>query len=152
MIAPVSVARCKSYDHVEVSRSLTECLGRIGGIDKFVNPGDNVVLKANLLCPSRPSRGTTTHPSVVAAVAKMVRRIGGRPLIVDSPGGIPRYTSSNLRELYHVTGMVDAAEKGHAELNFDTSFVSVSIPDAKLIRRFDVIKPVLEADCAINLP
>jgi uncharacterized protein (DUF362 family)/Pyruvate/2-oxoacid:ferredoxin oxidoreductase delta subunit len=152
MIPQVSVTRCNSYDHVEVSRSLAECLGRIGGLDKFVNPGDNVALKVNLLCSAEPSRAVTTHPSLVAAVAKMVRRIGARPLIVDSPGGVARYTESNLRELYEVTGMADAAEKGGAELNLDTSFISVSAPDGKLIKRFDVIKPVLEADCVINLP
>jgi len=63
-----------------------------------------------------------------------------------------RYTESNLRELYQARGMVDAAEKGQAELNFDTSFVSVPVPDGKLIKRFDVVRPVLEADCVINLP
>jgi len=57
MIAPVSVSRCDSYDDEEVANSLAECLGRIGGIERFVKPGYNVALKANLVSPTGPSRG-----------------------------------------------------------------------------------------------
>jgi uncharacterized protein (DUF362 family)/NAD-dependent dihydropyrimidine dehydrogenase PreA subunit len=152
MSLPVSVARCDSYDDSAVSRSLAKCLKQIGGIEKFVKPEDRVALKVNLLCAAKPSKAVTTHPSVVAAVAKMVGEVGAKAIIVDSPGGGARYTRGALRDIYRVTGMIDAADAAKAKLNYDTSFESVSVPSGKLVRRFDIIKPIIEADAVINLP
>jgi ferredoxin len=47
--------------------------------------------------------------------------------------------------------MTDAAEEAGVALNFDTGYEAVSYPDGKLTKRFDVIKPVLNADGVINL-
>ena len=152
MRIPVSVVKCNNYSEPNVSRALSKCLKQIGGIERFVKSGDRVALKVNLLCAATPSRAVTTHPSVVTAVAKIVEGVGGEATIVDSPGAVARYTASNLRNLYQVTGMVEAADKGGAKLNYDTSSVSVSIPNGKLVKRFDIIKPILEADVVINLP
>ncbi len=152
MKIPVSVVKCDNYSEPNVSGALSKCLKQIGGIERFVKSGDRVALKVNLLCAATPSRAVTTHPSVVAAIAKIVEGAGGKATIVDSPGAVARYTASNLRNLYQVTGMTEAADEGGAKLNYDTSSVSVSVPNAKLVKRFDIIKPILEADVVINLP
>jgi uncharacterized protein (DUF362 family)/NAD-dependent dihydropyrimidine dehydrogenase PreA subunit len=149
---PVSVIKCNSYEYPAIFESLENCLERIGGIRRFVKRRDIVALKVNLLCPATPDRAVTTHPAVVACVAKMVGEAGGEPIIVDSPGGGARYTTSSLRDLYGRTGMKEVAEKGLAKLNYDTSFVSVSFSEGKLVKRFDVIRPILDADVVINLP
>ncbi len=144
--------KCHSYDYSEIYRCLAKCLDRIGGIRRFVNPGYRVALKVNLLSAATPDKAVTTHPSVVAAVGKMVREAGADAMIVDSPGGVTRYTPTALKDLYHVTGMIKAAEISGATLNYDTSFEHVSNPNGKLIKRFEIIKPILEADAVINLP
>jgi len=149
---PVSAVKCNSYEYAAIFESLTKCLERIGGIQRFVKPGDTVALKVNLLCAATPDKAVTTHPAVVACAARMVREVGAEPIIVDSPGGGARYTTSSLRDLYDKTGMKEAAEKGTAKLNYDTSFESVPHSEGKLVKRFDVIRPILDADVVINLP
>jgi len=38
------------------------------------------------------------------------------------------------------------------ELNYDTSFKSVSFPEGGILKRFEVLEPILDADLIINLP
>jgi len=149
---PVSVVKCGNYNDSKVSESVAKCLERIGGMDRFVKPGMRVALKVNLLCAARPSKAITTHPSIVATVARMVKKVGAEAVIVDSPGGGTRYTASTLRDIYQTTGMIDVAERTGARLNYDTSFEIVSFPKGKLLKRLEIIKPILDADAVVNLP
>jgi uncharacterized protein (DUF362 family)/NAD-dependent dihydropyrimidine dehydrogenase PreA subunit len=152
MKAQVSAVRCKDYNDSEVFRRLTECLELIGGIERFVKPGAKVALKPNLLAATEPDQAVTTHPSVVSGLAKIVGQVGGEPFIVDSPGGTVGYNPASLKTLYDATGMMDVAEKTSTRLNYDTSFRIVPHPTGKLVRRFEIIRPILEADVMINLP
>ena len=113
--------------------------------------GEHIVLKVNLLREARPDEAVSTHPAVVAAVARMVMKEEAKPLIADSPGSGFRYTKAVLEKIYHTNGMWQAAQDSGAELNFDTSFENLSFPEGKLIKCFDVITPVLKADGILNL-
>ena len=86
----VCITRCPSYDDAEVSRALQEVTAPFGGFGAAVRPGQRVVLKVNLLRGSRPEQAVTTHPAVVAAVARAVRDAGATAVLADSPGsGLP---------------------------------------------------------------
>ncbi|MGD0278381.1 MAG: DUF362 domain-containing protein, partial [Smithella sp.] len=52
---------------------------------------------------------------------------------------------------YRETGMLEAAEASGGKLNFDCSFREVSYPEGKLIKRFEVISPVIDSDGVFNL-
>ena len=45
----------------------------IGGIEKFVSPGQKVLLKPNLLGTFEPDKAVTTHPELVKAIAVTAR-------------------------------------------------------------------------------
>ena len=145
----VYVVKCGDYAHAE--SKINELLDKMGGMNRFVGKGEDIVLKVNLLREARPEEAVSTHPAVVAAVARMVMKEGAKPLIADSPGSGFRYTKTVLEKIYHTNGMWQAAEDSGAELNFDTSFENVSFPDGKLIKRFEVITPVLKAGGMLNL-
>ena len=57
----------------------------LGGMGRFVEKGDKVLLKVNLLSARDPDTAVTTHPEMVRAVAMAVKKAGGRPYIGDSP-------------------------------------------------------------------
>ena len=59
----------------------------LGGMERFVDKGDRVLLKVNLLSAKDPQKAVTTHPEFIRAVATAVRKSGGHPYIGDSPGG-----------------------------------------------------------------
>lgn len=50
-----------------------------------ITPGIRVLIKPNLLMPSRPKQAILTHPLVVRAVAEYVLERGGQCRIADSP-------------------------------------------------------------------
>lgn len=146
----VSVVRCKSYDEREVERAVDECLSLLGGIDQFVRRGETILLKPNLLAPTPPSRGVTTHPSVIRALARRVGDAGARALIADSPGSPVEVPV--LSSFYRITGMEAAAEATGAALGFDLSEVAVNNPDGKFVKTIPVARVMAECDGMINVP
>ena len=144
----VYAASCPDYEQAEVCiRALVE---QMGGMDRFVRPGERIVLKANLLRAAPPESAICTHPAVVEAVARLVKEAGGTPVICDSPGGA-LHKEAVLRSLYEKTGMAAAAAAAGAELSMDSSTRTVSLPEGKVLRQAEIITPVAEADGVIDL-
>ena len=144
----VFAASCPDYSQAEACiRALLE---QMGGMGRFVRPGERIVLKANLLRAAPPESAICTHPAVVEAVAKLVKEAGGTPVICDSPGGA-LHKEAVLRSLYEKTGMAAAAAAAGAELAMDSSTRTVSLPEGKVLRQAEIITPVAEADGVIDL-
>ena len=144
----VYAASCPDYGQAEGAiRALVE---QMGGMGRFVRPGERIVLKANLLRAAPPESAICTHPAVVEAVARLVKEAGGTPVICDSPGGA-LHKEAVLRSLYEKTGMAAAAAAAGAELSMDSSTRSVSLPEGKVLRQAEIITPVAEADGVIDL-
>ena len=144
----VYVMPCADYGQTEAA--LRNTLERMGGMERFVKPGERILLKVNLLRPAPPESAVCTHPAVAAAVAALVREAGGTPVIADSPGGALQ-KESVLRHLYEKTGMARAAAQSGAELSFDTSARLVSLPRGRALRQAEVIAPAAEADGVFDL-
>ena len=81
----VSFIRAESYDQQPLAQSLLNVLAPLGGIEAFVQPGQRVLLKPNLLTGSRPQRECVTRIELVAVIARLVRAAGGEPFLGDSP-------------------------------------------------------------------
>ena len=144
----VYAASCPDYEQAEGAiRALVE---QMGGMGRFVRPGERIVLKANLLRAAPPESAICTHPAVVEAVARLVKEAGGTPVICDSPGGA-LHKEAVLRSLYEKTGMAGAAAAAGAELSMDSSTRTVSLPEGKVLRQAEIITPVAEADGVIDL-
>jgi uncharacterized protein (DUF362 family)/Pyruvate/2-oxoacid:ferredoxin oxidoreductase delta subunit len=149
MDTKVFIVRCPDYEHVR--DRMTELLALMGGMGSFATSGEKIVLKPNLLQPAKPEQAVTTHPAVVAAVARLVKNEGARPLIVDSPGSGYPYTERTLHKFYRTCGMQQVSDEEGIELNVNTRYKHVAYPKGELIKRFEVITPVLEADGVVNL-
>jgi uncharacterized protein (DUF362 family)/NAD-dependent dihydropyrimidine dehydrogenase PreA subunit len=145
----VYVVWCPDYDQVGVR--MAELLDLMGGMGRFVAPGERIVLKANLLRPAEPDKAATTHPAVVAAVGELTRQEGAIPVIVDSPGSGYEYNEWTLKRVYRVCGMHDAAQETGIDVNLDTRYRAVSFPGGELVKHFEMITPVIEADGVLNL-
>ena len=152
MTPQVAIVKCPNYQQPAVERAVRESIDLLGGMGQFVQPGQKVLLKVNLLSATPPERGIVTHPAVVEAMVRLVQEAGGNPLIADSPGGSVPYTEAGLRRIYEASGLLEVAERTGAALNWDTSYEEVSHPEGFLVKRLEVIKPVLEADVVISMP
>ena len=145
----VYLAACPDYGQAEAK--LREAVAALGGMERFVRPGERILLKANLLRAAPPESAICTHPAVAAAAAKLVAEAGGTAVITDSPGGA-LHKEAVLRGLYEKTGMAQAAAASGAELCYDASTRTVSLPAGRVLKQAEVIAPVAEADGVFDLP
>ena len=148
-VTAVSIARCETYQADQVRHALISALEPLGGIGAFVQAGQRVLLKPNVVMPIHPKRAITTHPAVVEAMVKLVQEAGCEVVIFDS-GPVP--TGLVLRRAYRDAGIMEVAERTGASLCDDTVAVQVSAPESVLLKRLDLIKLCQEVDAVISLP
>ena len=140
----VALVRCHTYQLNMLRNQLQELLEPLGGISRFVRPGQRVLLKPNLLAAKTPEAAVTTHPAVVQAVAELVQQAGGEVLIGDSPG------IGSLEKVAEKSGIMAAAQAVGARLVAFQATARISAGGT--FRQLELSKDYLEADVVINLP
>lgn len=133
------------------AREMVErALRPFGGIEKFVRPGDTVVLKPNAAWLRTPEQAANTNPEVVAAVIELCKKAGAKRIL------IVEHTCDNpATACFEMSGIRRAAEAGGAVIvnaNAEGLYRPVNITGAKALQQTQVARDVLEADCFINLP
>lgn len=144
----VSVSSCIEYDEDLIKNKMSDLLGKLGGIESYIKPGQDVMLKVNLLMDKPAEAMVTTHPLVVKVIASMVKDAGANPIIGDSPGG--PFNKVLLERAYQKTGLAKVAEKLDIELNYNIE--QVDIPFAGSINKSFVLgKYITDVDVIINI-
>jgi len=146
----VALIRCPDYDPAAVETAVRRAVDLLGGMGRFVRPGQRVLVKPNLLLPTHPDGAIVTHPAVVRAVVLLVQEAGGRVLIADNPGVSTIHYA--WRRAYERTGLAAVAAETGAELNTEIVAVQRPYPDGHLIKAVDTCTFVTEADVIISLP
>jgi uncharacterized protein (DUF362 family) len=90
--APVSLARCKTYDSSELVPTLAKMFDQIGGLGRLVK-GKTVAMKINLGAPVGYRLGylpleetNFSHPAVIAATVHLMAKAGARRIrVLESP-------------------------------------------------------------------
>jgi uncharacterized protein (DUF362 family) len=139
----VSLLNARSYELVALRTSLERLLEPLGGISAFVKSGDRVLLKPNLLTGARPTKECITRPEVIYTVAQMVKEVGGKPFLGDSPAfgsakGVAR--TNGLLE------MLEELDVPIVEFHGDRYATGGSLEHLRLS------KEAMNADVVINLP
>jgi len=128
--------------------SFQQAIGALGGLERFVRPGDRVLLKVNAAFAAPPLIGATSHPDLVAQVAKACFDVGAAVVFVtDNPINDPA-------SCFELTGIAGAARGVGAELILprDDLFTEVSVDGGRLIRQWPVLyAPVSRVDKLIGL-
>ena len=144
-MATVSIVRA-TYSNPEIETLLAP----IGGMKRFVQKNEKVLLKVNLLSSKGPEKAVTTHPEFVKDVAKAVRQAGGKPYIGDSPAGT--FSKRSLTKAYRMSGLENLAAEEKIPLNFNTGVKKLDIPEGKRLQRSPIGAYALNADKIIALP
>lgn len=123
-------------------------LGALGGMNRFVRPGDRVVIKVNAAFASPPAICATSHPDLVQAVVKACVDAGASDVLVtDNPINDPA-------SCFRLTGIGPAARAAGGRIVLPTAdqFADVTLSGARLIRDWPVlVGPLFDADCLIGL-
>ena len=142
----LSVARGEDY-----AALVAKVLAPLGGMGRFVKPGDRVVIKPNIGWDRSPEQGATTHPLVVKALVLQALAAGAaRVLVFDRTCNEQRrcYANSGIEAaLTEITDSRAAIE--HVD---PRKFVPVDIARGKSITKWEIYKDALDCDCYINVP
>ncbi len=134
-----------------VPAALTQtALAAIGGIERFVKDGDDVIVKPNICVDFRTFEyGATTNPEVVAALVELCLGAGARRVrVMDNPFG------GSAESAYARSGIADAvtAAGGQMEVMNPAKFRETEIPEGRDISSWPVYQEVLNADVVIDVP
>ena len=92
-----TMAIAHGTDH---DKAIRAAIGALGGMQRFIQKGDVVMLKPNVAFDRSPALAATTHPEALRAVARLVLEAGASKVIVaDNPINSPAgcFLKSGLR-------------------------------------------------------
>jgi uncharacterized protein (DUF362 family)/NAD-dependent dihydropyrimidine dehydrogenase PreA subunit len=142
----LAISRCAIYEKEQVFEAVERVVDNLGGMDRFVRPGQRVLLKPNLLTAAAPEKAVTTHPFIVEAVIRLVNQLGGKVLLGDSPG------FGSLEWVLSACGYDYLLEKYDLKLADFTNSLSRNQPNGKMVNKIPVARVLEEVDVIINLP
>lgn len=151
-----SPAPVQAYPDLVVGRGgepealVRQSLAALGGMERFVSPGADVIVKPNICVAYHGYEyAATTNPWVVGSLVKLALEAGAsRVRVLDYPfGGIPEeaYVRSGIQEQVQAAG-------GEMEVVTGFKFVPAEIPNGQDLRKCEIYDDVLQADVLINVP
>jgi len=136
MKTKISLVKCTNYNFAEVDQAVDKALSLLGGMENFIKPGSKVLIKPNILTDAVPEDCLTTHPAVVEAVIKALKKLNCEIFVGDSPGVIGQI--KRVEHIYEATGIKSACEKQGVNLvYFDSAVIKNKIPMADWVDRCD---------------
>jgi uncharacterized protein (DUF362 family) len=148
LTAPVFVARNQRYDG-PIEQTIRDGLIATG-LDPLALRGKTVLLKPNLVEPTRACPQMTTHPAVVVAAAEVFRRWGATVVVGEGPGHM-RDTEMALIE----SGMQEGLDSARLQFD-DLNYSQVGWQDnggrKSGLKGFYFPQQVVEADLIVSMP
>ncbi len=144
------------HPHLAVARGgepqalVRQAVAALGGMQLFVNPGDEVIIKPNACIDYRTYEyAATTNPWVVGEIVRMCLEAGAaRVRVMDFPFGgdsESAYRRSGIQEQVLAAG-------GEMEPIRFLKFVETKIPNALDLKTCQIYEDILLADTVINVP
>ena len=141
----VAVVQADSYDTHIVEQAIADLLAHLGGIEKYINPGEQVLVKPNMLEGVDKDKAVTTHPEVVRAVLRQVKRAGAVPVVGDSPG------LGSIEKVAEKCGIGEVCRAEGVEIVPFTEAVELPLPDGRVLKKLTVAKALTGVDKVISL-
>lgn len=140
-MSKVAIVRCRDYDREHVERAVFGAVELLGGISRFIKPGQKVLIKPNVLSERPPEDGVCTHPEVVRAIIRLVKPVTENIFVGDSHGG---FDVMDMDRIYEGAGIKKACKEESVKLvKFDAVRNIDGIPFAAF---------AADVDCIISAP
>lgn len=121
----------------------------LGGMKRFVKPGQKVIIKPNVSFDASPEYGSNTNPALVEEIVRQALAAGAAEVSVFD------HTLNNWRSSYKNSGIEDAVTRAGGKMlpaNDEELYENRSDPRAQKLTQTAVFKPLLDADVIINVP
>ncbi len=124
-------------------------IAEMGGIGKYVKPGNKVTIKPNIGWDRVPELAANTNPVLVSEIVKQCLKAGAKEVIVFD------HTCDDWRMCYKNSGIEDAviAAGGKIIPGHDESYYrEVNLPHAVNLKTAKIHQAILDSDVWINVP
>jgi len=131
------------------AKNLSRAVELLGGIERFVKPGETVLIKPNVAFASAPILGATTHPQLLAELVRLcLQKARAKSVYVtDNPINDPA-------SCFMLTGIAAAAEQAGAKVLHPRNelFKPTTLSGGKLISNWPILfRPLEKADRLIGI-
>ncbi len=141
----VAGVKVNTYEYQEIGRVLKQALGLLGDMPQWIQPGDRVLIKPNMLEGLPPENAVTTHPELIRAVIRQVKQQGAIPLVGDSPGVTDTFKAAEK------CGILAVCREEGVELLSFAQTIDFSYPDGLTVKKFTLASPLVEVDKVISV-
>ncbi|MFV0502898.1 MAG: DUF362 domain-containing protein [Lachnospirales bacterium] len=145
----VSLVSCEKYIYDEVYKAIEKNIEDIGGLEKYINKGEKVLLKVNLVMAKKAEFAVTTNPIYVKALANILIDYGVEVYIGDSPGG--PFSETLLRSQYKLSGFREVEDTTAAKLLYNTNEFIKKNPDGLFLKSLTLIDMLNDVDKVISV-
>lgn len=142
----LAISHCAEYQRELVWEAVEKAVEQLGGMGRFMRSGQKVLLKPNFLTAVAPEKAVTTHPFIAEAVIRLVKNLGGKVLLGDSPG------FGSLEWVLSVCGYQYLFDEYGIELADFTTVKTKVLNKGKTIKKLPLAQVLEEVDVIINLP
>lgn len=138
----------------KVTDAVKTAIDNLGGMSKFIKPGETVLIKPNFVSPRPPP--VTTDIRVIRALACQVKDAGGKVIIGESSSAMTHWWREGMstKKTMEFLGILDMAKEiGVEAIPFeDEGFVKTKIPDAFVMPEAELSALALRVDKIIPTP
>lgn len=123
-------------------------IAALGGMQRFVKPGQTVVLKPNVSWESSPQLSGNTNPELMARIIKRCHEAGAKKVTVVD------HTIENGRRCYELSGIGEASRMEGATVAPAEAerYYQLQRVGGKSLQQAAIHEAILEADVFINIP
>ncbi len=149
-MSTVSIVRTpRAPQEQEIEEAVRRAVELSGGLADLIRPGALVLIKPNLVAvPNHPRSGACTSPEVCKAVAKMVREVGGRPVIAES-GAI----GVDTEKVIQFMGYQRLRDEGYEVVDLKgTPKAKLQVPNGRALTEVSTFELVAQADVIVSVP
>ncbi len=141
---PAALAVSRGRGPVENVRHAMEALG---GMGRFVSPGETVLIKPNCAWDRSPEQAANTNPELIAELVRQCFGAGAKRVVVAD------VTCHDPRRSFRRSGIGPATRKaGAVVLHQDTAGTATLDLGGTILGVWKVLAPLVDADRVLNVP
>ncbi|MDA3854063.1 MAG: DUF362 domain-containing protein [Bacteroidales bacterium] len=128
---------------------LNKAIEQLGGMSKFIKPGQKVVVKPNIGWAKEPEMAANTNPDVVGALVKQCMDAGAEEVLVFD------HTCHEWTSCYEKSGIKAATEANGGKMipaNNENYYTEVELPRGIKIKKTTIHEAIINCDAWINVP
>ncbi len=146
--------KSKGYDLVAVmggepAQMFRRAIAEMGGMGKYVKPGNRVTIKPNIGWDRTPEFGANTNPALVAEIVRQCFKAGAKEVTVFD------HSCDDWRKCYKTSGIEDAVLAAGGKMvpaHEESYYREVNFPHSVNLKSAKIHQAILDSDVWINVP